>query len=330
MKSVNDITVKDIHSLVDSKIFERGAEYFSEGCVLDPTYDGNEICAEVEGSSSSNYKTSVKLERGKMKCECDCPYDWGVCKHVVALLLNWINRKEDFEDIGKKKREATNMSHDELKKIVEAFAKEEPQVFFKIMDLAFPERGEKGESALNFAKKAEKIIHNGASYREMPAALRQLEVWRKHIKIRLKSDKYDYVAEQLCSIAIGCMENYGIFDDSNGHLSEFVDKCFIDIIKIWNHVDENLRLSLLKRIWGFVEQEDYGFEDTLDEVFVKMCKTVEERNALRKPIIQKLVMLEEKKGKHEKYNPDQYKYERILDLAVRLGYINKKGVYLQD
>ena len=41
-------------------------------------------------------------------------------------------------------------------------------------------------------------------------------------------------------------------------------------------------------------------------------------------------MLEEKKEKHDKYNPSQYEYERVFDLAVRLGYINKKGVYLQD
>lgn len=330
MKSINEITVKDVHSLVDSKIFQRGGEYFEDGCVIDPTYDGNEICAEVEGSSSSNYRTSVKLERRKIECECSCPYDWGVCKHVIALLLNWIKRREDFEDIGKKKREAINMSPDELKKIVETFAKEEPQTFFKIMDLAFPERGKRAESAPDFAKKAGKALQNGASYSEIPGLLRQLEVWRKHIKIRLKSDQYDYVAEQLCSIAIECMENYGIFDDSNGHLSEFVDECFMDIIKIWDNVDEGMRLSLLKRIWEFAEQEDYGFEDILDEVFAKMCKTVKERNALRKPIIQKLVMLEEKKGKHDKYNSSQYEYERIFDLAVRLGYINKKGVYLQD
>ncbi|MDE1810638.1 MAG: hypothetical protein KGH66_01170 [Candidatus Micrarchaeota archaeon] len=91
MKSIDEITVKDVHSLVDSKIFQRGTEYFNDGCVLNPTQDGNEISAEVEGSSSSNYKTLVKLERGKIKCECDCPYDWGVCKHVIALLLNWVN-----------------------------------------------------------------------------------------------------------------------------------------------------------------------------------------------------------------------------------------------
>ena len=215
MKDINEITVKDVHSLVDTKIFQRGTEYFNDGRVLNPTHDGNEICAEVEGSSSSNYKTSVKLERGKMKYECDCPYDWGICKHVVALLLNWINRKDDFEDISKKKNEAISMSHEELKRMVETFAKEEPQIFFKIMDLAFPERGENGESGPNFAKKAEKMIHSGASYREMSLALRQLEVWRKHIKMRLKSAQYDYVAQQLCSIAIDCMKNYGIFDDSH-------------------------------------------------------------------------------------------------------------------
>ena len=61
MKNINGINIKDVHSLVDSKIFQRGSEYFNDGCVLNPTRDGNEICAEVEGSSSSNYKTSVGM-----------------------------------------------------------------------------------------------------------------------------------------------------------------------------------------------------------------------------------------------------------------------------
>jgi hypothetical protein len=328
MKNIDEITIKDVHSLVDSKILQRGTEYFDEGSVINPTYDENEICAEVEGSSASNYKTSVKLERGKMKCECDCPYDWGVCKHVVALLLNWIKRRGDFEDIGKKKREAIHMSHAELTKVIETFAKEEPQMFFKIMDLAFPDRGEKGEPAPDFAKKAEKILSGGATYRDMPSALRQLEVWRKHIKMRLKSKRYGYVAEQLCSIIIGCVENYGIFDDSNGHLSEFVEKCFMDIIKIWGNVDENVKLSLIKLIWNLAESEEYGFEH-VDEVIIKLCKNTEERDALRKPIIQRLVVLEEKGGKNA-MNSVHYDYERVFDLALRLGYVNKKGVYLQD
>lgn len=330
MKNISQVTIEDAHSLAASKIFQRGAEYFAEGCVVNPTVLGNEIRAEVEGSSSSNYKTSVKLERGRLKSDCSCPYDWGVCKHVIALLLHWIKRREDFEDMGKKSRDAAKMPREDLVKIVETLVKEEPQTFSKIMDLALPQKISKEAGSPDFTKQALWVLERGADYREMSSAIRQLEALRQRMKIRLQTGQYDYVAEQLCRLADACAEHYGAFDDSNGRLSGFVDECLADVGKIWKAVESKKRLELLALIWDRAEKDDYGFEESFDHLLAKVCKSSEERQALRKPIIQKLAMREEEGAKNSKSGVMQYQYERIFGLAIRLGYINKKGVYLQD
>ncbi len=326
MKNIDEITIKDIHALVDSKVFDRGKEYFGEGAVLDPAYDGNKMYADVEGSSHGNYKTEVRIERGRLQCECSCPYEWGVCKHVVALLLHWINKKDDFNDAGKKRVKATNMPRSELVKIVGILAKEEPQVFLKVMDYVFPEGFSGNVPAPDFAKKAERLLKEGADYHEIPAFLRQLEVWRKHIKIRLESKQYDYVAKQLGRLTEACIKNYGMVDDSSGKLSEFSYKCLEDIKSIWSYTSEDVRIILLKLFWEL--EEDNGLEDELDYIILKLCKTDTEKSVLRKPIIQKLVSLEDNGSKNSK-SINHYNYERVFDLALKLGYINRKGVYLQ-
>ena len=330
MKNISQATVEDVRSLAGSKIFRRGVEYFAEGCVVNPSVLGNEIRAEVEGSSSSNYKTYVKLERGKLKSDCSCPYDWGVCKHVIALLLHWINRREDFEDMGKKSKDAAKMPKADLVKIVETLAREEPQTFSKIMELALPQKISNETGSPDFVKQALRTLEHGAGYQEMSSAMRQLDAWRQRMKIRLQTKQYDYVAEQLCRLADACAVHYGSFDDSNGQLASFVDECLADIEKIWSSVGEKKRIELLALIWNRAEKDDYGFEDSFDDFLIKACKTSVEQQSLKKPIIQKLTMLEGEGGKNSKSGAMQYQYERVFELALNLGYINKKGVYLQD
>jgi len=329
IKGIKDVTRDDVRDLVDSKIFKRGVEYFAEGCVVNPTLSGNTIRAEVEGSSSNNYKTSVKVAGNELMCECDCPYDWGICKHVIALLLHWVKRRQDFEDIGRKAKAAKKMPREDLEKIVETLAKEEPQVFSRITELALPGKMKKESGTQDFVKQARRVLEYGADYQEMSSALRQLRAWRGRMLLRASTEEYDYVASQLCRLADACAENYGHFDDSNGTLADFTDECLGEAAKIWEKVGEKKKIEILLLVFARSEKDEYGFEDTFDDFIATVCKSRKEKDAIRRPILQKLSQLEDERGEIDEEGETNCHYKRIFDLALRLGFVNEKGVYIQ-
>lgn len=81
------ITIDNFEGIVPYKILMRGEEYYESGAVSDlkETLPG-EWTATVDGTSS--YTVEISLEGDKVDSwYCDCPYDGGICKHVVATLF---------------------------------------------------------------------------------------------------------------------------------------------------------------------------------------------------------------------------------------------------
>jgi uncharacterized Zn finger protein len=84
---------------VDSKIYQRGNEYFEDGSVRDIHVDRNKVSARVEGSGRSAYRVTITFADFHVEeAECDCPYsaEWdGWCKHIVAVLLASVAHREN-------------------------------------------------------------------------------------------------------------------------------------------------------------------------------------------------------------------------------------------
>lgn len=77
---------------------ERGEEYVAVGAVLSAVRQGLLLRGKVEGNSEEYYDVTVVLDaQGVKRVDCTCPYDWGGhCKHIVALLLTWVDAPESF------------------------------------------------------------------------------------------------------------------------------------------------------------------------------------------------------------------------------------------
>lgn len=79
--------LENFESFVDSKIEQRGYNYFAGGAVeyLEEVRTGL-WRADVEGNRM--YQVQVKLDQQTIEyTTCDCPYDFGaICKHIVAVL----------------------------------------------------------------------------------------------------------------------------------------------------------------------------------------------------------------------------------------------------
>lgn len=79
------LTLEDLREWAGSKILSRGQSYLMNVKGLSYLEDGT-LAAWVSGSDL--YTTSVCLSTdGDFDYSCTCPYDWGPCKHAVAVVL---------------------------------------------------------------------------------------------------------------------------------------------------------------------------------------------------------------------------------------------------
>ncbi|MCK4665801.1 SWIM zinc finger family protein [Candidatus Dependentiae bacterium] len=84
---MDKISLKMIKESCIDKIYYRGLDYYASGYVKNLKVQDNNITANVSGTR--NYKVKITIDKGKIKANCECPYDWGgFCKHIIAVLLD--------------------------------------------------------------------------------------------------------------------------------------------------------------------------------------------------------------------------------------------------
>jgi Uncharacterized conserved protein len=72
-------------------IYQRGEGYYEDGAALEMDVGEKRISAVVAGTD--DYNVEIIEEDGDISSSCDCPYDGSVCKHVVAVMLEFANNK---------------------------------------------------------------------------------------------------------------------------------------------------------------------------------------------------------------------------------------------
>ncbi len=122
------ITEKLIRRLASGESFQRGREYFQSGAVTNLTKRGDRLLADVEGSSYEPYRVEIILDAGGMaSAECTCPYDWGgACKHIVAVLLAYINQPEQVEERPPLDALLADLTPNQLRSILSTLAEQQP------------------------------------------------------------------------------------------------------------------------------------------------------------------------------------------------------------
>lgn len=88
---IQQLHVEEIDQFFDNAIFYRGENYFNQHLIKNVRFEGkNKLAAIIRGTR--DYKTHIIFEKDKntssaIYCQCSCPYEYGTCKHAVALLL---------------------------------------------------------------------------------------------------------------------------------------------------------------------------------------------------------------------------------------------------
>lgn len=82
-----EILLSNFEDLVPPKIYFRGKDYYYDDAVFDLREETpGEWVAHVHGTE--DYRAEIDLKGKQLESwYCDCPYDGGICKHVVAAVL---------------------------------------------------------------------------------------------------------------------------------------------------------------------------------------------------------------------------------------------------
>jgi len=96
------LNAEDVNDYFQDRIFYRGVRYQKQGLVKKLAWVGeNRLMAEVDGSDL--YSVVVELKNGFLESICSCPYTYS-CKHGVAALLDYIERREKKINVATAKK----------------------------------------------------------------------------------------------------------------------------------------------------------------------------------------------------------------------------------
>lgn len=125
-----------IKTFAGSTIFGRGKEYHQSGMVDEIQYDParDYLQAGISGSSGNSYDVEIAAAARGVDANCSCLYDGYPCKHIVAVLLTFLEKRETLlrQAAGKKKAvsslkdKMTALSKDRLVELLLAFAEKYP------------------------------------------------------------------------------------------------------------------------------------------------------------------------------------------------------------
>lgn len=136
---LKEVTEDDIYGLVGSTSAGRGYDYYEAGMVLNLKVRGGTITAEVAGRSAPSYTVQIWCDEEGVDGKCTCPYSdgIGVCKHVAAVLFEWVyEHTEEAADVALSEAELRqgleNLSNEDLVSWVIEAAEENESLYQKL------------------------------------------------------------------------------------------------------------------------------------------------------------------------------------------------------
>ncbi len=305
-----------IREVFGDKTFFKGQDYYDNGHVMGPVKLENTLYAQVLGSASMPYEVRAYIDPD-ISTECTCPVG-NMCKHGVALLLQWANDSSSFIDADTFISSMEKMNKDEIINILKSLIKQNPSI---INEFSL-ETGEKPEVNIEaISDKIGWIVHGELDYYHVWDAIRRLEEIKRSADRLTEKASYKGAAEIYLALVKGGVTAYEEgADDSDGGIGDFVSGCIEDFNEcVAGITDISYKDKLLEKILGIIGGEDYGLE--ISEM-LRGAVTVENIGKIEAYMMEKL--------KAARKNPDgfsynSYKYEKaeafeILDkLYEKIG-----------
>jgi len=275
------ITKQQIQKLCETRIFDRGLDYYHNGSIRNISAKGNEIHASVEGSEYEPYKIIIKgTVNGIITyASCTCPYDMGgYCKHIIAVLLALLDKKQG--GLANKEKKLNVVDVNDIKPCLKNKSKNE------LVDIIL-EQSQKDDSllkslALDTAIKTKKSINPGKYKRQIQFVfqteflkwnevydfVQQLEIIKDGIDKLIEKKYYREAKEILEYFIEKSVHKIEDLDDSNGEYSPFVQSLYESYAIVVTGCEINPE-ELAKWVFNSILGDGYGFTDSLLEQMEK-------------------------------------------------------------
>jgi tetratricopeptide (TPR) repeat protein len=221
-------------------------DYYDGGHVLRPVKIENTLYAQVLGSAATPYEVRAYIDDKNMSSECSCPVG-NMCKHGVALLLQWANDTSSFIDADKFIQTLENMNKDEIINVLKNIIRQNPSLVAEFST----ETGEKPQVNIKaISDKISWIVSGELDYDHIWEAEKKLEEVKRSANRLMEEGSYKGAAEIYLALVIGAVEAYNnCVDDSDGGLGDFASGCIDDFNEcIKNIADTSYKDELLENI----------------------------------------------------------------------------------
>jgi len=276
------LTEAIIRALSTPQSFERGRQYYRSGAVFNTSRQGDLLTGECEGSMVPTYRLRVELDGGGVRsASCTCPYDMGgYCKHIIALLLTYLNAPEEFIERMGIAEMLAELNHEGLVGLISQMLEHDPDLY-GLLERAIPVASSSSELAESPPKEKRQTQVSAKAYqRKIRTILRSLDGYRMSEaywmmggmvqELALVADSAEAFlqagdAEGAITILMVLLEEvadrYEQFDDSNGELGGFLDKLGLPLAEAFlsSELDEKERQKLIADLEPIVsELSEYG------------------------------------------------------------------------
>ncbi len=265
---------EDVRKLFEEKVFERGVKYFEQGRVLRPFVYRDSIMAECQGTLPEEYYIRVDMRGGNFVASCTCPYAFGYCKHIAAVMYGWLKKPGMFKDLGKSEDLLKNMDKASLVETVMDMIKYDPDVVYVINLRLLPRPELPG-----FVRQEMQNIFSEeyVDYLTVREIVKKLDIFREYASDIYQAGDFDTAIVVLEPVIDAAVDYYTSLDDSDGLMRNFfasVMDLYGDIIPTYRLEGERRRLMGKARDW-YIDAE-WGLERVLRDFIRKETERLKE------------------------------------------------------
>lgn len=236
---ISGISEHIIKAGASAESFKRGAQYAANGSVLSVTQRGMGIMGKVSGSWDTPYRVNIRVASGSIQhADCSCPYNWGGwCKHIVAVLLTYIQSHDEVKEVGEIESRLQNMSKDQLVALVARMVDQHEDLEFMIDSAAIQHGDEVDKKSIKARVKDiyQQMGHEWGAAREVAVALDEIQDTGI---LCADAGRWEQAANIYLALIAGIFEGYDFIDDENGDVLMVINSSAELLMGCLEHVDD--------------------------------------------------------------------------------------------
>lgn len=233
------ITEPTIRAGASPESFARGKEYFNNDAISNAAIQENTLTGDCEGTSAPYYRVRVELdEAGIRSANCSCPYEWGgYCKHVVALLLQYVHKPKDFAARESTKELLADLSREDLLVILTKLLERDADLYDLVQALIATPSGNKSKKDRKksvdtdvYRRQVRSIMHSldgmraSEAYWQVGGLANELRIVVENARKFLDAGDAQTALEILLILLEEVGNGIEYIDDSDGELGSFMDE----------------------------------------------------------------------------------------------------------